>query len=634
MSKSINSLEELLHLCTVKLTIDDSQGWGTGFFVAPGRILTCAHVIQGADQRVSIRWQQKDNLPESTIERVIPEVDLALLRFDPPQSLLLPCVYLDASVSPRDALYSFGYPDKDFPNGCPVTFDCEGLTGDKLVKFKLGRLRPGMSGSPLLNHRTGKVCGMVKFTLDRTIDLGGGAIPAATILDRLPELKEWQSQFHNEDLRWSSLLVNLSKISHLSKISSKFLESSIIEFVIQRCEVGLRRLISCLDEVDPRCQELRSYQTRLNEITEQTEQGDGAEVSIEQLEAIIEYLDPHSRSILDKPFEDLYNEIGDAKVDFLDYPRYPDENFTGREEVLKKYTKQLTGTTRCVIISGIAGIGKTELAANIRSTLIGSHGISEDEILWAWLDEDDTVQGWWTACAEVASSKGDKDAAKLLGNLSVKYNEKRDCLVKFFTRQISIIFLDDYHKIIGNEKLESLISELISNCPKTKFVITSRRYVDLPGKLQEELKGLDSESGVRLLKRLNDFSQNADEMMVETDDSLLEPIVEHYHGHTLALQIIAGIRRRMNISARELRDSLRNDSIWHYEDRSLTGLLGSLFEKMTHDELALTATISLLRHRVTSPFLERLYPENSGNLVKQIRDLFLLDTDKFVYHHD
>lgn len=39
-------LEELLQRCTVKLRVPGQMGWGTGFFVAPGWILTCAHVVK------------------------------------------------------------------------------------------------------------------------------------------------------------------------------------------------------------------------------------------------------------------------------------------------------------------------------------------------------------------------------------------------------------------------------------------------------------------------------------------------------------------------------------------------------------------------------------------------------------
>jgi hypothetical protein len=205
----MSQLEDLLQRCTVKLMLPDRMGWGTGFFVAPGWILTCAHVVREAQgQEIAVRWQQ-EHWAQAVVEQLWPAPDdLALLRVMPPTNANPPCVYLDEAVESRDPLYLFGYPDQDFPNGCPVTFGCEGLTGDDpaLIKFALGQVRPGMSGSPLLNQRTGRVCGMVKFTRDRSFDLGGGAIPTTVILKQFPELRSLQQAFHAKDRRWVNLI--------------------------------------------------------------------------------------------------------------------------------------------------------------------------------------------------------------------------------------------------------------------------------------------------------------------------------------------------------------------------------------------------------------------------------------------
>ncbi|PSF34942.1 hypothetical protein C7H19_18220 [Aphanothece hegewaldii CCALA 016] len=204
-------LAELLKSCTLKLSIPNKAGWGTGFLIAPDRILTCAHVVKTAGfEAIKVSWQNKEDFPTATIERFIESSDLALLRLNSPLKNL-PCVYLDKEVNPNDDLYTFGYPD-EFPNGAPVTFSYEGLTGDSppLMKFKLGQARPGLSGSPLLNMRTGKVCGMAKFTLDRGTNLGGGGVPMTSIYAEFRELEGWQKNFHENDQTWSNYLKNLS----------------------------------------------------------------------------------------------------------------------------------------------------------------------------------------------------------------------------------------------------------------------------------------------------------------------------------------------------------------------------------------------------------------------------------------
>ena len=199
----------MLQCCTVKIAIPGQTGWGTGFLVAPGLVLTCAHVVKSLDYdgHALLYWHQEKGSTEAKIVQVAPPLDLALLQFIPSSSDL-PCVYLDTAITSGNDLYFFGYPDRDFPNGAPVTGRCEGVTGDvpPLIKFKQAQVRPGMSGSALLNASTDKVCGIVKFTRDRSSDLGGGAVSTQEILEAFPKLEELQQRFHQNDKRWIELL--------------------------------------------------------------------------------------------------------------------------------------------------------------------------------------------------------------------------------------------------------------------------------------------------------------------------------------------------------------------------------------------------------------------------------------------
>ena len=202
----MTALEDLLQQCTVKIIIPG--GWGTGFFVAPAWILTCAHVVQAAGaQAIQVRWQTRDL--EARVERSLSDpYDLALLRVVLPDDANPPCVYLGEEVQSRDPLYLFGYPDEGDRQGEPRTFNCDGITGSEIaaILFNLGQVRPGMSGSPLLNQRTGQVCGMVKFTRDRSSDLGGGAIPTRVILEQFPQLRDLQREFHGQNPQWLRLV--------------------------------------------------------------------------------------------------------------------------------------------------------------------------------------------------------------------------------------------------------------------------------------------------------------------------------------------------------------------------------------------------------------------------------------------
>jgi len=212
------SLEELLQQCTVKLTLPELHQHGTGFFVAPNLILTCNHVVSGSaklkcpeGRRVKVRWQDQENFVEAeVIKSCVDPVDLALLSFKQVSSTQVPYVYFDTKIEHRQNLYSFGYPDKDFPNGFPVTLTYVGLTGDKppYMIFNREQIRRGMSGAALLNQDTRKVCGIVKFTRDAGSDLGGGGVSAQTILSELPELIQYQNVPCQKDDLWTSFLIN------------------------------------------------------------------------------------------------------------------------------------------------------------------------------------------------------------------------------------------------------------------------------------------------------------------------------------------------------------------------------------------------------------------------------------------
>jgi hypothetical protein len=202
-------LEDLLQQCTVKITIPG--GWGTGFFVAPGLILTCAHVVRkAADLQVTVFYPARQQSLSAIVKAKADDgktLDLALVELSEPLPDH-PCVLLDEEpVAVDQALYSYGYLES-YTNAAPVRPINEGLTGDTppLLKLQGAQIEKGISGAALLNLKTGKVCGMVKETRAAGFDLGGGAIPTRVILEQFPELRELQREFHGSDRRWNELL--------------------------------------------------------------------------------------------------------------------------------------------------------------------------------------------------------------------------------------------------------------------------------------------------------------------------------------------------------------------------------------------------------------------------------------------
>lgn len=147
-----------LHLqkCTVRLRICSEQG--TGFFVAPGLILTCAHVVAGAGSRsIDVFWKDEKQNYTAKVEQLRKDgtLDLALLRLET-EMPNHPCVYFEqTSPEINDDLYIFGYPNErgaDYSDGDSATFKYEGESYKGTVlwhKLSRGLIPSGFSGSPL-----------------------------------------------------------------------------------------------------------------------------------------------------------------------------------------------------------------------------------------------------------------------------------------------------------------------------------------------------------------------------------------------------------------------------------------------------------------------------------------------------
>ncbi len=194
--------EDDLQRCTVRLNVASSQG--TGFFVAPNWILTCAHVVESAkDNPVQVFWKAgNQNYTAKVTQLYKYPLDLALLRLDE-DCLHHPCVELDdTEPKTNDDLYIFGYPknsEVDYSLGDSASFKYEGRSFKQdiiLYKLKQGQVISGFSGSPLLNLLTGKVCGIVHLSRDEGNDLGGRAVSAQMIVKHFPEIALLNKQLH------------------------------------------------------------------------------------------------------------------------------------------------------------------------------------------------------------------------------------------------------------------------------------------------------------------------------------------------------------------------------------------------------------------------------------------------------
>jgi hypothetical protein len=174
------------------------DGCGTGFFVAPGLVVTCAHVVPevpGGSVVVGYGTQEYPaqvllREPADAGARTYSHPDVALLRVGVEEH---PCVPLGGDQPPAPGRELFAY-------GCPLLRDGAfwdhmtmasegtraGLTaGEVWIKTSRSQVQPGASGSGAVDVETGLLVGMLKLSRDPTSDLGGVLVPTPTIVRTL-----------------------------------------------------------------------------------------------------------------------------------------------------------------------------------------------------------------------------------------------------------------------------------------------------------------------------------------------------------------------------------------------------------------------------------------------------------------
>ena len=216
-----DSVEDLLRACTVQV-VGGSRG--AGFFVAPGIILTCAHVV-GGHSRPIVRWARDGQPlieayaagPGLTLDDKGPTIpgleggypDIAVIEV--PGLDDHPCVAIDTGTpGANDTFKVYGYPREGGAELLtPARLEYRGMHGTipaAHLDLADDTIKPGMSGAALLNMRTGAVCGILVATKHPERSDGGLAVHWAAIEDDISDVLAANRAFHKRDQRWSAAL--------------------------------------------------------------------------------------------------------------------------------------------------------------------------------------------------------------------------------------------------------------------------------------------------------------------------------------------------------------------------------------------------------------------------------------------
>lgn len=178
----------------VRIEKGDGKILGSGFFVAPGWALTCAHVVADLDdvellpvaggERLLAHVEARSTPPPPGWQSNLrPFPDLALLSFAGGRGHH--CALL-ATAQPGQVYdcHTWGYARRETgvePVGSPASFSFQGVEGDGFFALKADVVRPGISGGPLVCPDRRAVTGVMTGTRDPRAPLGGWAAPISAL---------------------------------------------------------------------------------------------------------------------------------------------------------------------------------------------------------------------------------------------------------------------------------------------------------------------------------------------------------------------------------------------------------------------------------------------------------------------
>ncbi|HUL11090.1 MAG TPA: tetratricopeptide repeat protein [Methylococcaceae bacterium] len=280
--------------------------------------------------------------------------------------------------------------------------------------------------------------------------------------------------------------------------------------------------------------------------------------------------------------------------------------FIGREAELASYTKQLI-EQRWIVISGMAGTGKTALAIELARRIS-----APDKIFWHTFHEPQGIQVVIWQLAGFLGRRGLEDLWQMLqlarqtGGQLPPTETLFDYLIQLVQDQDVLLCFDDMQLVSDDPLLEQLFTRLrhALTTGRFKLIIVSQSLLDFASTFEfEPLAGLNLEDTRQLLI--------ARELALP--DALVTRLHFYTDGNAQFLTLAIEILRRANDPEQVIERLAEVSNIERY-------LVAEVYQRLTADERAVMSAVAvLLGYPAASGAIEAIL--DGGSIRLSLRDL-------------
>jgi hypothetical protein len=272
-----------------------------------------------------------------------------------------------------------------------------------------------------------------------------------------------------------------------------------------------------------------------------------------------------------------------------------------------------------IVIQGIAGIGKTQLAAKLQQNI-------KDEYITFWkkLRDVDTFDSVSRTLAGFLRKNGDPELAEYIEGGTTDHDIVLNILLRSLENKNYVLFFDNYH-VVENKEIHDLFKQFKDRLKGSTIVITTRNPPPFVSPIDRVKKKITEESIEGF--DLDSTREYLEQMGVDVSPEQLSEIDKRMRGHPASLSMFVSLADEMAVE--EILENLPETDIWDY-------LYEEIYERLKKDEKRVLKAMSVFRTPVTSEAC--VYVAQGEDVKDTLRSfkkkLLVKQNEKLYYLHD